>query len=91
MHVGAFWQAEYKKKSECQNLDVLDDVDAVTETWITCDDPDVVKLDAALADYVISHLPRPMATVHSRGSGVCLIHRNTIAVKRHPSQQSLYY
>ena len=70
-----------------QNLDVL----AVTETWITRDDPDAVKLDAAPADYIISHLPRPTATLRSRGGGVCIIHRNTIAVKRHPLQQSLHY
>jgi len=70
-----------------QKLDVL----AVTETWITRDDPDAVKLDVAPADYIISHLPRPAATVRNRGGGVCLIHRNTIAVKRHPLQQSLQY
>jgi len=54
-----------------QNLDAL----AVRETWITCDDPNAVKLNAAPADYVISHLPHPTATVRSQGSGVCLIHR----------------
>jgi len=36
------------------NFDVL----AVTETWVTRDDTDAVKIDAASADYVISHLPR---------------------------------
>ena len=68
------------------NLDVLD----VTETWITRDDPEAVKLDAVPADYVIIHLPRPTATVRSRGGGVCIIHRNTIAVKRHPLQQPFH-
>jgi len=52
------------------NIDVM----AVTETWITCNDPDAVKLDAAPADYAISHLPHPMATVHSRGGSICIIH-----------------
>jgi len=49
-----------------QNLDVL----AVTETWITRDDTDAVKLDAAPADYVISHLSRPTATVCCGGGSV---------------------
>ena len=65
------------------HLDLL----AVTETWITHDDPDAVKLDAAPTDYTISHLPRPTATVRNRGGGTCIIHRKSIAVK----QQSLHY
>jgi len=32
----------------------------------------------------VSHSPRPTATQYSRGGGVCIIHRKTIAVKCHP-------
>jgi len=66
------------------NLDVL----AVTETWITRDDPEAVKLDAVPADYVISHLPRPMATVHSRGGGVTRSPSNVIRYSSHSTHSS---
>ena len=61
------------KGSLVQDIIVL----AITETWITPDDPDAVKLDTAPADYIIIHLPRPTATVRSRGGVVFIIHQNT--------------
>jgi len=61
------------KGSLVQDIIVL----AITETWITPDDPDAVKLDTAPADYIIIQLPHPTATVRSRGGVVFIIHQNT--------------
>ena len=52
------------KGSLVQDIIVL----AITETWITPDDPDSVKLDTAPADYIIIHLPHPTATVRSHNT-----------------------
>ncbi len=59
-----------------QKLDVL----ALTETWITSDAPDTIKLDVAPPGFQVVHRPRGSST-DKRGGGVAIIHRDSIAVR----------
>lgn len=57
-------------------LDVL----ALTETWITSDAPDAVKLDTAPPGFQVVHQSRGSST-EKRGGGLAIVHRNAIAAR----------
>ena len=59
-----------------RKLDVL----AVTETWMTTDAPDTIKLDTAPKGYQVVHQPRG-SSADKRGGGVAIVHRDTIAAR----------
>jgi len=58
------------------HLDVL----AVTETWVTSDAPDAIKLDVAPPGYQVIHQPRGSST-DKRGGGVAVVHLDSISVR----------
>lgn len=58
-------------------LDVL----VLTETWITSDSPDAVKLDVAPPDYSVVHRARG-SSADKRGGGIALVHRDSIKVRQ---------
>ena len=49
----------------------------LTETWITSDAPDAVKLDVAPPGYSVVHQPRGSST-EQRGGGLAVIHRECV-------------
>ena len=55
------------------------DVAAITETWITSDAPDAVKLDIAPAGYHVIHAHRG-SSADRGGGGVAVIHRDSVKV-----------
>ena len=57
-------------------LDVL----MLTETWMTSDAPDAVKLDVASRLYQVIHQPRGSST-DKRGGGIAIVHRDSIKVR----------
>ena len=59
-----------------RSLDVL----ALTETWITSDAPDAVRLDTAPPGFQVLHQPRGSST-DKRGGGVAIIHRDAISAR----------
>ena len=61
--------------ADCK-LDVL----ALTETWVTSDAPDAIKLDVALPGYQVIHQPRGSSS-DKRGGGVAIVHRDSITVR----------
>ena len=76
-------------------LDIIDshhpDALAICESYIVDDDPDVIKLDAFHVGFKVLHVPRPSATVRSRGDGLCFIHCDLMVVKGHSLQPILRY
>jgi hypothetical protein len=56
------------------------DVVAVTETWMMSDDPDAVKLDIGPDSYRVSHACRGSLVDTRWGSGVAVVHRESINV-----------
>jgi len=60
--------------------DVSLDVLALTETWITSDAPDAIKLDCAPTGFQVTHQPRGSST-EKRGGGVAIIHWNAISAR----------
>ena len=61
--------------ADCK-LDVL----ALTETWVTSDAPDAIKLDVAPPGYQVIHQPRGSSS-DKRGGGVAIVHRDSITVR----------
>jgi len=59
-----------------QKLDVL----VLTETWITSDAPDAVKLDVAPPGFQVVHQPRRSSN-DKCGGGVAVIHRDSITAR----------
>jgi hypothetical protein len=63
--------------------DVIRDVEfdfvALTETWITSDAPDAIKLDVAPSGYHVHHQARGSSS-EKRGGGVAIVHRETMKV-----------
>ena len=59
-----------------RKLDVL----ALTETWITSDAPDAIKLDVAPTGYQVLHQSRGSSS-DKRGGGVAIIHADNIGVR----------
>jgi len=57
-------------------LDVL----TLTETWITSDAPDAIKLDVAPPGFQVTHQPRGSST-DKRGGGIAIIHRDNIVAR----------
>ena len=72
-------------ESHMPTLDLL----AVCETWIVDDDPNAVKLDCLPTSFRVIHRPRPTATKTTRGGGLCVIYRDSLAVRIHPRQRSV--
>jgi len=64
------------------NLDVL----SLTETWITSDAPDAVKLDVAPPGYSVIHQHRG-AYHDKRGGGIAFVHRNNIQCEIFPTSK----
>ena len=58
------------------NLDAL----VLTETWVTSDAPDAIKLDVAPPGYQVIHQPRGSSS-DKRGGGVAIVHRDCITVR----------
>ena len=54
---------------------------ALTETWVTSDAPDAIKLDIAPPGFQVLHQPRGSST-DKRGGGVAIIHRDDISVRQ---------
>jgi Reverse transcriptase (RNA-dependent DNA polymerase)/Endonuclease-reverse transcriptase len=71
---------------ESNQLDIL----AINETWITADDPDSIRLDAAPPNYVTRHFhcSNPGRKT-KRNGGLAIIHRETLTVRPHPLQTTL--
>ena len=61
---------------------------AICESWVVDDDPECIKAGSVPQGYMISHIPRPSATLRSRGGGLCFICRTNIDINRHPLQNS---
>ena len=53
----------------------------LTESWITSDAPDSIKLDIAPPGFQVVHQPRGPSS-GKRGGGIAIIHRNAIKVRR---------
>ena len=54
---------------------------ALTETWVTPDVPDAIKLDIAAPGFQVLHQPRGWST-DKRGGGVAIIHCDGISVRQ---------
>ena len=57
-------------------LDIL----MLTETWMTSDAPDAVKLDVAPPHYQVIHQPRGSST-DKRGGGIAIVQHDSIKVR----------
>jgi hypothetical protein len=68
------------------NLDIL----ALTETWLSTNDPDAILMDLLPSDYLALHVHRPSATT-ARGGGLALVYRSNlgISVKQHHLQDKI--
>lgn len=60
-----------------RKLDAL----ALTETWVTSDARDVMKLDVAPPGYQVIHQPRGTSS-DKRGGGIAIVHREGINVRQ---------
>jgi hypothetical protein len=70
---------------ESNQLDVL----AASETWITADDPDSIKLDMAPPNYVTRHIHCSAPDRVGRNSGLAIVYRDSLTVRPHPLQHSV--
>jgi len=71
---------------ESHQLDLL----ALSETWITADDPDSIRLDMAPPNYVTRHFhcSNPGRKMQRNGS-LAIVYRETLTVRSHPLQATI--